>query len=340
MTVSAASAMIEVRDLHVQFPGRRREPPVCAVNGVNLTLPEGGCVGLVGESGCGKSTLANALMGLVPPTSGEILVQGQSLAAILASGDRRHYAGRVQMVFQDPLGALNPRMRIGQALKEVLRFHKFVHDASSLGAQVSALLQRVGLAPRLASRYPHEISGGQRQRVCIARALAVQPSVLIADEPVSALDVSVQVQILNLLKELQADLGLTILFISHDLATVQYMCDSVRVMYLGQIVERGPVSALFSQPAHPYTESLLSAVPDVRQCLALGQDRRKRIVLKGEPPSPRDPPSGCVFHPRCPRAQTPCAQDVPAEHVLDGEHRSRCHYAQDAGAWARELTDG
>ncbi|MFT7489741.1 MAG: peptide/nickel transport system ATP-binding protein [Candidatus Promineifilaceae bacterium] len=327
------NSLIEVRDLEVRFEGRRGEAPVRAVNGVSFALPAGECVGLVGESGCGKSTLANALMGLVPYQAGEIRVEGQALPSRLSDG-RGAYARFVQMVFQDPLGALNPRMRIGPAIAEVLRVHRLANNNAEAAAMVPRLLDRVGLASRLASRYPHEISGGQRQRVCIARALAVEPSVLIADEPVSALDVSVQVQILNLLKELQQDLGLTILFISHDLATVQYMCESVLVMYLGHVVERGPVSALFGAPAHPYTESLLSAVPDVTRVGASSGGRSSRILLKGEPPSPREHPSGCTFHPRCPRAQPQCACDVPVETVLANSQRSQCHFAEQAATWA------
>lgn len=328
--MTEAKPLIDVRDLHVAFPGRRKEPPVRAVNGVTFSLAEGHCVGLVGESGCGKSTLANTLMGLVPPSSGDIDVDGKPLVDSLSAG-RREYARFIQMVFQDPLGALNPRIRVGDALAEVLHFHGLWGQNTQGSGRVSALLDRVGLASRLASRYPHEISGGQRQRVCIARALAVEPSVLIADEPVSALDVSVQVQILNLLRELQQELGLTILFISHDLATVQYMCDSVLVMYLGHIVERGSVQSLFSKPSHPYTASLLSAVPDVSRASDPARGRSQRIVLKGEPPSPREHPSGCMFHPRCPRAEARCATDVPVEVVLGKTHRSACHFAEENG---------
>jgi oligopeptide/dipeptide ABC transporter ATP-binding protein len=319
--------LLEVTDLVVHFTrrtgllGSRREV-VQAVNGVSFAIARRETLGLVGESGCGKTTLARAVLRLVEKTSGTVRFDGADLHAIDPAVLRRTRR-RIQIVFQDPYAALDPRMPIGRAVREGLEIHRLA-EGSAADRRVLDLLDEVGLTPDAADRYPHELSGGQRQRACIARALAVEPELLVCDEPVSALDVSVQAQVLNLLADLQARRGLSYLFISHDLAVVRHVAPRVAVMYLGRIVEEGPADRLFAGPDHPYTQALLSAVP-VPDPLT----RRPRIVLPGEPPSPVDPPPGCPFHPRCPHPakDETCRSIRPELRALAPDGRVACHKA-------------
>ncbi|MCW3475391.1 ABC transporter ATP-binding protein [Limobrevibacterium gyesilva] len=293
--------------------GRGR--PVQAVTEVSLSIARGEAVGLVGESGSGKSTVGRLLLGLLPATSGRALFDGTDLAQAKPA-ELRALRRRMQLVFQDPYGSLDPRRTVGAQIADALVIHGIVPPPAR-AARVAALLEQVGLAPEHAQRYPHEFSGGQRQRVGIARALATGPDFLVADEPVSALDVSVQAQVLALLADLRTRLGLAMLFISHDLPVVRHLCDRVAVMYLGRVMEEGPVAQVFASPRHPYTRALLSAAPSLH-----ARHRRTRILLQGEPPSPADPPSGCVFRTRCPYALPACAEQIPA---LQGtEHRVAC----------------
>ena len=309
---SSPDTLLSLRGVQTHFPVqrgfvfRRQVGTVKAVDGVDLELRRGEVLGLVGESGCGKSTLARTILQLVPPTAGTVVFEGQNLAELDAAALRRARLG-LQMVFQDPYASLNPRMTVFDTLAEPLRVHKIVPRAD-VPARVTALMERVGLAPRFAKKYPHEFSGGQRQRIAIARALALEPRVIVADEPVSALDVSIQAQILNLLAQLVRDLGLSLIFISHDLSVVKHLSDRVAVMYLGKIVEHGPAAAVIEHPAHPYTRALVSAihVPDPAR-----EKARQRIVLPGDPPSPLNPPAGCAFHPRCPYATEVCRAAIP-----------------------------
>ncbi len=295
---------------------------VRALTDVDLEIEEGECFALVGESGSGKTTLGRCLIRLVEPTTGRVRFRGEDLLA-LGREELRRSRRHFQMVFQDPYGSLNPRLRIGDAIAEPMAVHRLAGRAAR-PARVGELLEMVGLVPAAARRYPHEFSGGQRQRIGIARALATRPALLIADEPVSALDVSVRAQIINLLARLQSELGLTLLVIAHDLAVVEQIADRVAVLYLGRIVEQGRSADLFARPQHPYTVSLLSAVPvpDPPHRDA----RRQRIVLPGDPPSPLDPPPGCPFHPRCPIARPRCAVDTPALAEVRPGHRAACFY--------------
>jgi oligopeptide transport system ATP-binding protein len=315
--------LLEIDDLRVHFPVRRgwlgRGATVKAVDGVSLALAPGEIVGLVGESGCGKSTLARAIVRLVAPTGGGIRFEGTDLLR-LSRAALRAARPRVQMIFQDPHASLNPRRTVFDTLAEPLRTHGLASRAD-LPAAVAALMDKVGLAPRFMRKYPHEFSGGQRQRIAIARAIAPRPRLIIADEPVSALDVSIQAQILNLLKRLCADEQLTMLFISHDLGVVRHMAARIAVMYLGRIVEIGPADAVLARPAHPYTRALVSAVPlpdPVRE------RQRQRILLAGDPPSPMDPPAGCAFHPRCAHAQPACRGERPPLRDLHPAHATAC----------------
>jgi oligopeptide/dipeptide ABC transporter ATP-binding protein len=296
------------------WSGRRR-PAVQAVRDVHLRLEPGRTVGLVGESGCGKTTLARMLAGLDRPSAGRIDLHGRPPAGP-GRWNRTGFAGRVQYVFQDPVGALNPRRTVGRTLEGPLRSLLGMAPAARR-ARVGALMEQVGLAPELADRYPHELSGGQAQRVGIARALAAEPAFLVLDEPVSALDVSVQAQILNLLRRLKGATGLSYLFITHDLAVVETLADTVAVMYLGRVVEEGPRQRVFSAPRHPYTWLLLASVP--------GAGRPARAVpVGGEPPDPAHPPPGCAFAPRCPRARPECEAAVPALEGAPGTHPAAC----------------
>jgi oligopeptide transport system ATP-binding protein len=328
---------LEVRDLVKHFHVGSRIGSgaiVHAVDGVSFDLAPGEMLGLVGESGSGKSTVANCIVRLVEPTDGTIRIKGDGITH-LSRRAMRPYRRDLHMVFQDPYSSLNPRMTTGQIVGEPLRLHRLARGRE-LERRVVDLFDLVGLRPELRYRYPHELSGGQRQRVGLARALSVSPSVLIADEPVSALDVSVQASILNLFRDLQRDLGFSCLFITHDLSTVEYLCDRVAVMYLGKIVEVAPTAALFEEPKHPYTQALLSAavVPD-----PVAQRTRKRLVLEGDIPSPLAPPSGCRFRTRCPLAHRSAPRSVEEEPALRDvtghRHLVACHLVEPGGAAPR-----
>jgi oligopeptide transport system ATP-binding protein len=304
--------ILELRDVKTHFPVRqglffkKEVGAVKAVDGVNLQVRRGEVLGLVGESGCGKSTLARTILQLVPPTAGAVIFEGRDLTSLSASELRAERAN-LQMIFQDPYASLNPRMTVFDSLAEPLLAHGKA-TRKQAAVEVADLMRKVGLAPRYMRKYPHEFSGGQRQRIAIARALALRPQLVIADEPVSALDVSIQAQILNLLADLTREMNLSMLFIAHDLSVVKHISDRIAVMYLGRVVELGKAIDVIERPQHPYTRALVSAIP------LPDPDRekaRRRIVLAGDPPSPLNPPAGCPFHPRCPYAVERCAQVVP-----------------------------
>ncbi|MHA7598409.1 ABC transporter ATP-binding protein [Alicycliphilus sp. T452] len=321
-------AAIELRQVSKRFGERKpglldrlglaRPPAVTrAVDRVDLRVAEGEVVGLVGESGCGKSTLGRLAAGLLAPSDGEVLVGGRRMADMDAR--QRHAARmRVQMIFQDPYASLNPRMRVDEIVGEAARIHGLV-DAAGFDDYVCAQMRRAGLDPALRHRYPHQFSGGQRQRIGIARALAVQPQVLVCDEAVAALDVSIQAQILNLFMDLRQELGLTYLFISHDLGVVEHLSDRVVVMYLGRVIETAPVEELFGRPNHPYTQALLAEVPK------MGARHKAYSAIQGEIPSPLHPPPGCHFHPRCPHAMPRCKVEAPQLKGIAIRHLSACH---------------
>lgn len=314
--------MLELRDLHVHFDVSKRgrgRTVVRAVNGVSLTVAKGEAVGLVGESGSGKSTVGKAALRLVDATGGQVLLDGEDVTRLGRTG-QRPLRRKAQMVFQDPHSALNPRMTVLRSVAEPLILHGRLRG-EALRRRVAELMETVGLQRQFLYRYPHELSGGQKQRVCIARAIALHPALLVLDEPTSALDVSVQAQILEFLKALQEKMGLTFLFISHNLAVVRYLCTRVAVMYLGRIVEEGETEAVFSAPRHPYTEALLSAVPWPEAEQPAG-----RLPLGGDVPSPVDLPPGCSFHPRCPkRIPGACDTAPPPETAIAPGHRAACH---------------
>ena len=308
----------------VQGSFTRKTAMVRAVDGVSFSIAPGETLGLVGESGCGKSTLGRTILRLLDPSAGTISFAGRDISRI-SQGQMRPIRRQIQMIFQDPYASLNPRMNIGKAVGEAIDIHKLARSSAEKAEQVAQLLEKVGLNADAAKRYPHEFSGGQRQRVGIARALAVKPQFIVCDEPISALDVSIQAQIVNLLMDLQQSENLTYLFISHDLKIIQHICDRVAVMYLGKIVELAGVDTLYQGPKHPYTEALLSAVP-----LPDPNKRKQRIVLEGDVPSPIDPPRGCSFHPRCPVRNKPqeCYKEVPTLRLLPSGSYAACHVAK------------
>jgi oligopeptide transport system ATP-binding protein len=323
-----SETLLEVRDLVKHFPVSggvlsKRTGNVRAVDGVSFDLHRGETLGLVGESGCGKTTTGRCILQLERPTAGSIRFQGEELTTLPPTAMRK-LRRRMQVIFQDPYSSLNPRMTIGQIIEEPLKVHAIVTEAPARTERVCELLTQVGLLPQHAKRYPHQLSGGQRQRVGIARALAMQPALIICDEPVSALDVSIQAQIVNLLEDLQARYGLTYLFIAHDLSVVRHISDRVVVMYLGKVMEITDRTSLYEDPLHPYTRALLSAVPIPDPKL---EAKREHLVLRGEVPSPLNPPSGCVFHPRCPLAIDRCVAEVPALREVKPGHCAACHLA-------------
>jgi oligopeptide transport system ATP-binding protein len=325
MTSAGGDVILEVRDLvkHFEVGGGlfgRTRGIVRAVDGVSFSIRRGETLGLVGESGCGKTTTGRCILQLDRPTSGAIVFEGRDLTTVDAA-ELRRVRRRMQVIFQDPYSSLNPRMTVGQIIAEPLAVHGIVADRVARVARVRQLLSHVGLLPPHARRYPHELSGGQRQRVGIARALAMEPSLIVCDEPVSALDVSIQAQIINLLEDLQSEFGLSYLFVAHDLSVVRHISDRIAVMYLGKIVEVADRKALYDDPRHPYTRALLSAVPIPDPEV---EAAREHIVLGGEVPSPLNPPSGCVFHPRCPIAIDRCSREVPALRDIVPDHRAAC----------------
>jgi peptide/nickel transport system ATP-binding protein len=325
MTDRAEEDLLQVenagRDFDVSRPWLNRviegEPrrSLCAVDGVSFSIRKGETLGLVGESGCGKSTVARMIVGLHPPSRGRILFDGADLAVPASAPLRR----RMQMIFQDPYASLNPRWRVRAIIVEPITAHGLVADRATLAARVSELLTQVGLSPEDGDKYPHEFSGGQRQRISIARALSSNPEFLVCDEPTSALDVSVQAQILNLMKDLQDRLGLTYLFISHNLAVVAHIATRVGVMYLGRLVEIADAKQLFERPRHPYTRMLIDAIPDLQMT------GKARIPVAGEVPNPLDPPAGCAFNPRCPHADERCRRERPELHILASGCAVACH---------------
>ena len=320
-----AAAFLELQDLKTHFPietgfiFKRRLGTVKAVDGVTLSLRQGEVLGLVGESGCGKSTLGRTILQLIRATSGAVILEGRNLNR-LQSAELRRARADFQMIFQDPYASLSPRMTVFDTLAEALRAHRKI-PRRELPARVAELMSKVGLLPRAMKKYPHEFSGGQRQRIAIARALAVEPKLIIADEPVSALDVSIQAQIINLIAQIRREMELTLVFISHDLSVVKHLSDRIAVMYLGKIVELGTSDQVLGSPLHPYTKALVSAVP-VPDPAREGQ--RKRIVLSGDPPSPMNPPAGCPFHPRCPYMVDACKAQVPPLETWGFDHPAAC----------------
>lgn len=326
MSQKMSQPLLEVRNLFKRFPIRggllgREVGAVQAVSGVNLTINKGETLGLVGESGCGKSTLGRCILRLIEPTSGEVLFKGKDITGISQS-EMRKLRRQMQIIFQDPFASLNPRMTVEEILSEPMEIHALATSRGERLEKIHKLLDLCGLRREALQRYPHEFSGGQRQRVCIARALAVEPEFIVCDEPVSALDVSIQAQIINLMQDLQKELGLTYLFIAHDLKVVEHISNRVAVMYLGKVVETATSEELYANPRHPYTKALLSAIP-----VPDPSHERKRIILRGDVPSPISPPSGCHFHPRCPQAQSDCSSRVPqlegAGHEVACYHSSR-----------------
>lgn len=327
-----AQPLLEVKDLKMHFPIRRgflRQTVghVKAVDGVSFSIPKGATFGLVGESGCGKSTTGRCVIRLLDPTAGEIVYHGHGSAPVqidrLSAQEMRPLRRQMQIMFQDPYSSLNPRLTLKQIVGEPLVINN-VCRGKDLEDRVAQLLRSVGLSPEYMNRYPHAFSGGQRQRIGLARALALNPEFIVADEPVSALDVSVQAQVLNLIEDLQAEFNLTYLFIAHNMSVIKHICDYVAVMYVGKIVEVGETKAIFANPQHPYTEALLSAIPkpDPRA-------KRSRIILEGDVPNPANPPNGCYFHPRCRYAQAICAHETPSLREVTPGHSAACHFVEE-----------
>ena len=329
---SPVTPMLEVRHLVKYFPIKagivfdRTVDQVHAVDDVSFTLPQGETLGLVGESGCGKSTLCRTLLRLEDPNSGEVVFQGRDITNLQRRA-LRPLRGEMQMIFQDPYASLNPRKRVVQIIGDPMRMHG-IESGAALRREVQGLLERVGLSPEHYNRFPHEFSGGQRQRIGIARALGLRPRLIVADEPVSALDVSIQAQIINLLKDLQAEMSLTYVFVAHDLGVVRHVSDRIAVMYLGKVVEVSPAEDLYTSPRHPYTVALLSAIPlpDPRENAA-----REPLVLEGDVPSPIDPPPACRFHTRCPRATDICRRVEPPLVDYGNGHLAACHHPVNVG---------
>jgi peptide/nickel transport system ATP-binding protein len=326
------TALVEVKDLGKVFDvsapwlervlERKPRQFVHAVDGVSFAIERGRTLALVGESGCGKSTVARLLVGLYGASAGNVRFDGQDTAAVLKTSDAQKLRRRMQMIFQDPYASLNPRWRVRDIVAEPLREHGILSDDKAIETRVGDLLQQVGLSAADAVKFPHQFSGGQRQRISIARALATQPEFLVCDEPTSALDVSVQAQVLNIMKDLQRQQGLTYLFISHNLAVVRHVADEVGVMYLGRLVEVAPKKTLFSAPRHPYTRMLLDAIPDIHM------SGRARTPVQGEVPNPLNPPTGCAFHPRCPHANARCSAERPVLVLRDGAQVA-CHAVEE-----------
>jgi len=326
LTETSSDNILEVRGLKKYFPIKagllqRHVGDVKAVDDLNFYIKKGETLGLVGESGCGKSTTGRTIIRLYEPTEGNIIFKGRDIATMSENELRKTVRKDIQMVFQDPFATLNPRKTLRSILKEPYNTHN-LFTKKEREEKVQELLAKVGLDPSFINRYPHEFSGGQRQRIGIARALALNPELIIADEAVSALDVSIQAQIINLMQDLQKEMGLSYIFISHDLSVVRHISDRVGVMYLGRMMELATKQDLYSEPLHPYTQALLSAVPSTRR---KGQVKRERIVLKGELPSPANPPTGCVFHTRCPAAMDVCKQIIPQFKEVKPDHFVACH---------------
>lgn len=327
------NALMELRGVKQYYSVQRHLPIgpkkyVKAIDGVDLSIAAGETLGVIGESGCGKSTLARVMAGLETPTEGQVFFRGQDINS-LRGDERKEMRRNIQLIFQDPYSSLNPRMSVEQLISEPFDIHPEVAPKRGRKAKIKELLELVGLNPDHADRYPHNFSGGQQQRIGIARGIALNPQMLICDEPVSALDVSVRAQVVNLLEDLQKELGLSYLFIAHDLQIVRHISDRVATMYLGRIVELGTYAEVYDSTSQPYTRALMSAAPELRK--NDGSDR-ERIILQGDPPSPIDPPSGCRFHTRCPLAQPICAAKEPELIMVGGTHEARCHFAKDLAA--------
>ncbi|MCE7791334.1 dipeptide ABC transporter ATP-binding protein [Salipaludibacillus sp. CUR1] len=323
---TSSDVILEVKDLKKHFPIKtgilqRTTGVIKAVDGAHFSVKRGETIGIVGESGCGKSTTGRTIIRLYEPTEGKIIYKGNDISHLKEKEMRSSIRRDIQMIFQDPFASLNPRKTLGSILYEPFKVHN-LHSEKERQEKIESLLEIVGLDGSFKSRYPHEFSGGQRQRIGIARALTTQPELIIADEPVSALDVSIQAQIINLMEDLQEEFGLTYVFISHDLSVVRHIADTVGVMYLGNMMELAPKEDLYREPLHPYTRALLSAVPVPRQ---KGVKTREKVVLKGDLPSPSNPPSGCVFHTRCPEAMEECKKVVPAFEEKKSGHYVACH---------------
>jgi oligopeptide/dipeptide ABC transporter ATP-binding protein len=323
MLESIMSNILELNNVRKEFHTSSSKRAIVAVDNVSLKLEKGKTLGIVGESGSGKSTLGRLMLRLIEPTAGEINFDDVDLLK-LKNTELRKMRSKMQMIFQDPMSSLNPRMSIRQLVSEPLEIHRNL-KASEQNAAVEEIITKVGLEKSALDKYPHEFSGGQRQRISIARAVINNPSLIVADEPVSALDVSIQSQILNLLMDLRNDLNLSFVFISHDLSVVRHIADEVAVMYLGNIVEIAPADQLFSNPQHPYTQALISAIPQVEK-----EKRINRIILKGDIPNPADAPSGCYFHPRCPIAIDKCSSVTPALKITGANHLTSCHLVSEA----------